>query len=101
LSSFYALIPALALPVKAIAAVHRPIATGLERDLRRHAAAITDDFEHLALAARAALPALGTAAGATAGLILKTLLRVEVLLRSGEHKFGAAIATGQSFVLVH
>ena len=93
----------LTVALKALAAVDGLVATGLDGHLRRAAAAIADDFVHLAL--RTAAAVLGatrrTAAGATARLVLEALLRIERLLGSGENKFGAALAAGQRLVLVH
>ena len=85
---------------EAIAAVDRTIATGLEGHLGGDAAAIANHVIHLALAA-VVVPAVGTAAGATARLVLEAFFSVELLFRSGEGEFGAAFAASKGFVGVH
>ena len=100
------LVAALTLGVEALTAVHGTITAGLERHLGGAAAAIADYFKHLTLAGgtgAAALgsTAIGTASVATAGLVLKALLSEEGLFRAREYKFGATLAAGQGFVLIH
>ena len=47
------------------------------------------------------LTTIGTAAGATAGLVLEAFVSVELLLRSGENELRAALTASQGFVLHH
>ena len=87
---------------EAIAAVHGPIAPGLEGNLGGAAAAIADHFVHLAFATVAAVLTTGGAAGgAAAGLVLEALFSEESLFGSGEHEFVAAFTAGERFVLIH
>ena len=91
----------------AIAAVNGAITAGLEGNLRGSAATVADYFVHLTVAAVAATAlsaavTTGRAAGsATGGFVGEALFREELLLRSGEGEFGAAIAAGEGFVCVH
>jgi hypothetical protein len=89
--------------LEAIAAVHGAISTGLEGHLGGAAAAIADHFVHLtgAIVAAVGVTASGAASGATAGLVLEALLGKESLLRSGKHKFGAAVTALEGLVLIH
>jgi len=86
---------------EAVTAVHRTITAGLEGDLRGGATFITDHIVHLTLAAMAVAAAVGTAGGATAGLILEAFFGVEGLLGAREGEFGAALAARQGFVGIH
>ena len=95
---------ALALAVEAVAAIYRTVSAGLEGNLGGDAAAVAYHFVHLTLATvttAAGRAALGTAAGATARLVLEALLGVELLLGSGEHEFGATLAASQYLVFIH
>ena len=78
------LVLALAIALKAITAVHGAIATRLEGHLGGGAAAVADHFIHLPLPAAGVLAVTaGTAAGgATAGLILESLVSKELLFGS-------------------
>ncbi len=98
----FGLITILALRLEALTAVHGPVSAGLEGNLRGLSAAVADHFVHLAGAIAAVLGTAGGAAGrAAAGLILETLLREEFLLAGRENEFVAAVAAGQSLVLVN
>ena len=99
LKSYFVL--AAAVTGKAITAVNRTITAGLEGDLRGGATFIADHVVHLALAAMAVATAVGTAGGATAGLILEAFFGVESLLGAGEDEFGAALAASEGFVGIH
>ena len=93
----------LALRFEALTAVHRPISTGLERNLRLAAASVADHGIHLAgSTVVAVLGAMrGTAGLAAAGLILEALLSEKFLFARGENEFVAAVPAGQGFVFVH
>ena len=98
---FLQLEPALALGLEAGAAVDRAVTAGLERNLGRLAAAVADHVIHLTLAtvgAAVGSAARRTASRATAGLVLEALVSIELLLRSGEHEFRAALAANHSLV---
>jgi hypothetical protein len=71
--------------------------------LRSSTATVADDFVHLTLATARILSGTtgSTASRATAGLVLKALVREELLLAGREHEFTATVATGQGFVLIH
>lgn len=86
---------------EAVTAIHRTVTAGLEGDLRGGATFIADHVVHLALAAMAVATAVGTAGGATAGLILEAFFGVEGLLGAREGEFGAALAAGEGFVGIH
>lgn len=90
------LVLALAVAFEAIAAVHRAVATGLERHLRGGATTVTNDFVHLAITTVGvlAVTASTAASGATARLILESLVSKELLLGTGEHELSTAIAAG-------
>ena len=97
-------VAARALGVEAVTAIHRTIATGLERDLGGTAAAIADHVVHLALAVAGLATsgtARGAAGGAAAGLVLEALVGIELLLRRGENEFLAALTANQSLVFEH
>ena len=93
----------LTLGFKAITAVNRTIAAGLERNLGFAAAAVADDRVHLARSTTVTI--LGTAGSTTgrttAGLILEALLREKFLFAGRENEFVAAVTAGQGFVFVH
>ena len=93
----------VAVSFKASAAVHRTIALGLERHLGGVAAAIADHVEHLTLSAvGVVLIAAGNAAIMAAGrIVLESLVREELLFRSGEHEFLAAVTARKSLVFKH
>lgn len=98
------LITALTLRLEACTAIYRAISTGLERNLSGLSATIADHVIHLTLATIGAtilLTTRRTASGATTGLILETLVSIELLLGSGENKFCAALTANQSLVLEH
>ena len=90
---------------EALAAIDRAILPGLEGNLRGAAATDADHFIHLTLAAVAVatvlLTAGGTASRAAAGLILEALVSIELLLRSGENEFRAALTALQGLVFEH
>ena len=86
--------------LEASAAVDRTIVFGNERDLGGSAALCADRVIHLALTAALILASI-PAVPAANGLILEALLRVELLLTSGENEFRAAILANQYFVLEH
>ena len=95
--------PVLTLRFEAVAAVHRTISAGLERNLGFASAAVADYGVHLpGSAAVAVLGLAGVAAGfAPAGLILEALFGVEFLFAGRENKFVSAVTAGQSLVFVH
>ena len=98
------LIAALALCLEAGAAVNRTITAGLERNLGVLAAAVANHIIHLTLATVGAAICLttgSTACRATAGLVLETLVSIELLLGSGENEFCAALTANQSLVFEH
>ena len=88
----------LAMLLEAGAAVHRPVAGGLESDLRLTAALCAGGDEVLSLALARVLLGV-TACLAALGLVEEALFLVELLLTCGEHKFLAALFAHQSFVL--
>jgi len=80
----------LAHPGKAIAAIHRTVALGLEGHSGLAAAGSADSREILTGAARGVLACV--AAGLAAlGLVLETALSVELLLAGGENELVAAL----------
>ena len=90
-----------ALRVEAVAAVDRTIRLRLERDFRILAALSTDHMEHLTLAAAlliTAATALVAAVTAACRLVLKALLRVELLLTGREHEIAAAFLAYECLV---
>ena len=97
------LVLALTLTIEAITAIYRAIATWLERNLCRYAAAVADYFVHLTITTASAttLTALCAASGATAWLVLKAFLGIEILFRCGKYEFCAALTARQGFVFVH
>ena len=102
---FYLLIAGSAAGSVALAAIDRSVVLRDERHAGRSATLRAGGLVHFALlslaSSRAAVLA-GDAAGLAASrLILEALLRVELLLTSGEHKFLATVSTGQSLVLIH
>ena len=100
----YQSIAALALGLEAGAAIDRTVSAGLERHLSGLTATVADHIVHLALAtvgATVRLTAGGTASRATAGLILEALVSIELLFRSGENEFRAALTANQSLVFEH
>ena len=89
----------------ALAAIDGSVVLRDERHAGRSATLRAGGLVHFALlsltVSRAAVLA-GDAAGLAAGrLVLEALLRVELLLTSGEHKFLATVFAGQSLVLIH
>ena len=76
------LVLVLAIPVKAIAAVHGAITAGLERHLSGYAATVANDFVHLPFATAGVLGVTAgrAATGATAGLVLEAFVSKELLL---------------------
>lgn len=97
------LVLALTVALEAITAVDRTVSTGLEGHLSGSAAAIADYFVHLTVrtAGVLAVAAGRTATGATAGLVLESLVRKELLFRSGKYEFGAAVTAGKGLVFKH
>ena len=93
----------LTLRVEAGAAIDRTVSAGLERNLGGLSATVADHIVHLALSASTAVvrAAGGTASGAATGLILEALVGIELLFRSGENKFRAALTAYQSLVFEH
>ena len=90
-----------ALRVEAVAAVDRTIRLRLERDFRVLAALGTDHMEHLTLAAALLVTTattLVTAVTAARWLVLKALLRVELLLTGGEYEVVAAFLAYECLV---
>ena len=95
---------ALTLRFEASTAIDRTISAGLERNLSGLAAAIANHVIHLTFATGSATilgTASRTARGATTGLILEALVGIELLLRSGENEFGAALTASQGLVFEH
>ena len=85
---------------EAVAAIHRTLASGLERNTRLRSAFRTRCFKHRAVAS--ALLFLGrTALRASLGDILEALFLVEFLLGSGKDELTPTIRTLQRFVLKH
>ena len=102
---FYLLIAGSAAGSVALAAIDRSVVLRDEMHAGRSATLRAGGLVHFALlslaSSRAAVLA-GDAAGLAAGrLVLEALLRVELLLTSGEHKFLATVSAGQSLVLIH
>ena len=93
----------LALRVEAGAAIDRTVSAGLERNLGGLSATVADHIVHLALSTSTAVvrAASRTASGAATGLILEALVGIELLLRSGENKFRAALTANQGLVFKH
>jgi len=93
----------VAVSFKASAAVHRTIALGLERHLSGIAAAIADHVKHLTLGTVGVLTvaAGNTALVATGRIVLESLVRKELLFRSGEYEFLAAITARKGLVFKH
>jgi hypothetical protein len=90
---------------EAIAAIDRPVATGLERHLGGGAATVADYFIHLAIAT-AGTAALGTALVGPAGraatwFVCEAFLSEESLFGTRKYEFGAAVTAGKGFVIVH
>ena len=101
---FALLIAAGLLSLEASAAIYRTISAGLEGNLSGLTAAVADHIIHLTIAGAgsAVLGAtLRAAGGAAAGLVLETLVSIELLLGSGEYEFVAALTAGQSLVFEH
>ena len=101
----YLLIAGSAAGSVALAAIDRSVVLRDERHASRSATLRTGGLVHFALlsltGSRAAVLA-GDAAGLAASrLVLEALLRVELLLTSGEHKFLATVLASQSLVLIH
>lgn len=88
---------------KALAAVHGTILTGQERHLSGLAALGAHSVMHLTGSAGGGTGGLAghTASLAAAGLILETLLGIELLLACGENEFCAAVLANQRLVFVH
>ena len=86
--------------LEAGAAVDGPVVTGLERNLGGGAAVCAHGVKHFALAIAGGLPG-GSAVLAADGLILETLLSVELLLASRKDEFLTAILTNQCLVFEH
>ena len=104
-SSIYCLIAGSAAGSVALAAVDRSVVLRDKRHAGRGATLRAGGLVHLALlgltSGRAAVLA-GDAARLAAGrLILEALLRVELLLTSGEHELLATVSASQSLVLIH
>jgi hypothetical protein len=99
--------------LEAIAAVHRLIAAGLERNLGNAAALAARGLEHLtALSAAAAhaaaaagtrthLLARAAAIGATVRFVLEAFAGIELLFTGGERELPSAVHTIQHFINVH
>jgi len=86
---------------KALAAVDRAVASGLEGNLSGLSAGSADDIKHFPrTVGTAGLPGL-TAGFAAGGLILEAFFRVEFLLSCGENEFRSAVFAHQCFVFVH
>jgi len=86
---------------EAVAAIHGTVTARTERNLGFLAAGSASSRMHFALVVSAAATESTTglfagcsASRATAGFIGETLFRKEVLFRSRENEFGAAIAAG-------
>ncbi len=75
---------------KAIAAIHRTIVSGLERNAGFAAAGSAGGGEKLTRTTGSVLAGV-TAGLAALGLILETLLRIKLLLAGGENEFIAAL----------
>ena len=75
---------------EALAAVHRAIFAGFERNLRFLAAVRADSGVHLALRFRGTFASV-TAGLATLRLVYKAFLSVELLLAGSENEFVAAL----------
>jgi len=99
--------------LEAIAAVHRLIAAGLERNLGNaaalaarglvHFAALTAAAAHTRAAARAVAHLLARlpAIGATVWLILETFAGVELLFAGRERELASTVHAVQHFINVH
>jgi len=85
---------------EAVAAVHRTLTSGLERNPGLGTALGTRSFVHRAIATSLLL-LRGTAFGASLGDILEALFLVEFLLGSGKDELTPTIRTLQRFVLKH
>jgi hypothetical protein len=84
--------------LKAFSAVDRLVTAGLKWYLGGSAAAVADDFIHLAIAAASAssitITFVGPAGRATAWFIREALFSEESLFGTGENEFGAAVTAG-------
>jgi hypothetical protein len=99
---FWQVLSAVSLFPIAVAAVHRPVATGLERYFGRFAALGTGHREHLMTSRGRAGTCSSlclTASGAALGLILIASGLEEFLLAGGECEGSSAICTSKSLVL--
>ena len=85
---------------KALAAVYRSVAGGLEGNLSFLAASCANSGEELSLRLSGVLSCIA-ASFASLGLVLEALLCIEFLLACGENKFSAAILTDQFLILIH
>jgi len=85
---------------KALAAVNRSVAGGLEGNLSFLAASCANSGKQLSLRLGGVLACV-TAGLAALGLILEALLCVELLLAGGEYELVAAFFARQCLVLVH
>jgi len=99
----FLVLAALAITLEAVAAINGTIATGLERHLGSRATTVADHFIHLTLATAGVLSRTTRrpASGATGGVVLKALIREELLLACGEYELSATVAARQGFVLIH
>ena len=93
----------VAVALEALTAVHRTIALGLEGHLGGGTAAVADHFVVLTLGAAGilAVAASGAALMAAGRIVLEALVSEELLLRSAEHEFLAAITAHKSLVFKH
>ena len=87
---------------EAFAAVDGAVGLGDEGYASRLAASGTGRLIHFARLAIGRPGFAGLAARlATSGLVLETLLRLELLLTGGEHELSASVTADQRLVLVH
>jgi len=88
---------------KALAAIHRTIFPGLERNLRGLATVGAHGVIHLAGSASGGTVSLAclAAVAAAGGLVLEALFGVEGLLTSGENEFFATVFAHQRLIFVH
>ena len=93
----------VAVGLEAGAAVNRTIALGLEGYLGGGTAAVADYFEVLTLGTSGILAVTASSAAlvAAGGIVLEALVSEELLLRSAEHEFLAAITAHKSLVFKH
>lgn len=85
---------------KTIAAIDRTVGSGLERNCAIFAARCANGIIHFALSpATPAVFAGITAVFASLGLVIETLLLIEILFTRSEYKFLAAILANDRFVL--